>query len=66
MKDIMKIAKSLEESGLLIKSVGEIIKNVARFLAMFLGTLGDKLGSMLAGKAVIRGGDGGIQTWSYS
>ena len=30
MNDIMKIAKSLEESGLLIKGVSETIKNEAR------------------------------------
>ena len=44
MKDIMKIAKSLEESGLLIKGVKGTIKNEAkepkgRFLSMLLGTL---------------------------
>ena len=43
MNDIMKIVKSLEESGLLIKGVSEAIKNEAkeqkgRFLEMFLGT----------------------------
>ena len=48
MNDIMKIVKSLEESGLLIKGVRETIKNEARvhkgeFLGMFLGTLGDSL-----------------------
>ena len=29
MNDVMKIVKSLEESGLLIKNVSEIIKNEA-------------------------------------
>ena len=43
MNDIMKIVKSLEESGLLIKGVSEAIKNEAkeqkgRFLEMFLVT----------------------------
>ena len=36
----MKIVKSLEESGLLIKRVGEAIKNVVKkvgFLGMLLG-----------------------------
>ena len=42
MNDIMKIVKSLEESGLLIKGVSEAIKIEAkeqkgRFLEMFLG-----------------------------
>ena len=45
MNNIMKILKSLEESGLLIKSVSETIKNEAKeqkggFLGMLLGTLG--------------------------
>ena len=44
MKDIMKIVKSLEESGLLIKGVRGTIKNEAkkpkgRFLGMLLVTL---------------------------
>ena len=44
MNDIMKIVKSLEESGLLINSVGETIKNEAKekkagFLGILLGTL---------------------------
>ena len=30
MNDIMKIAKSLEESGLLIKGISELIKNEAK------------------------------------
>ena len=46
--NIMKIVKSLEESGLLIKGVNESIKNEAnkqkgRFLGMLLGTLGASL-----------------------
>ena len=51
MKDIMKIVKSLEELGLLIKGVSETKKH--GFLGMLLGTLGASLlGSMLAGKRV--------------
>ena len=43
---IMKIVKSLEESGLLIKEVNETFKNelkeqIGRFLGMLLDTLGD-------------------------
>ena len=43
MNEIMKIIKSLEESGLLIKAVSKTIKNGAkeqkgRFLRMLLGT----------------------------
>ena len=45
MNDIMKIIKSLEESGVLIKGISETIKNEAKeqkggFLSMSLGTLG--------------------------
>ena len=48
MDHVMKIVQSLEESGLLIKCVGEINKNKAneqkgRFLSMLLGTLGASL-----------------------
>ena len=48
MNDIMKIVKSLEEFGLLIKGVSETIKNEAKeqkeqFLGMLLGTLGVSL-----------------------
>ena len=45
MKDIMKIVKSIQESGLSIKDVSETIKNETKeqkegFLEMLLGTLG--------------------------
>ena len=48
MNDILKIVKSLEESGLLIKGVSETIQNEAKeqqgeFLSMLLGTLGASL-----------------------
>ena len=65
--DILKIVKSLENSGLLLKGVSETIKNEAkeqkgRFLSMLLGTLGASLlGNMLAGKGVIRAGEGTIR-----
>ena len=44
MEDIMKIVKSIEKSGLLIKGISETIRNEAkkqksRFLRMLLGTL---------------------------
>ena len=66
MNDIMKIVKSLEESCLLIKSVSEIIKNVAKekggFLGILLGILGASLlGRLLAGKGTIRVGGGIIR-----
>ena len=56
--DIMKIDKSLEESGLLIKGVNKSIKNKAEeqkggFLGMLLGTLdASVLGNLLAGKGM--------------
>ena len=62
MEDIMTIVKSLEESGLLIKSVNETIKHEAKEQKVrFLGTLLDKLGAsqlgnMSGGKGVIRAG----------
>ena len=62
MNDIMKIAKSLEECGWLIKCVSETSKNEAkeqkdRFLSMLLSTLGDSLlGNLLTGKRTIKGG----------
>ena len=48
MNDIIKIVKSLKDSGLLVKSVSETIKNEAKeqkggFLRMLLGTLGGSL-----------------------
>ena len=59
MNDIVKIVKSLEDSGLLLKGISKTIKNEAReqkgeFLSMLLGTLGaDLLGNILAGKGAI-------------
>ena len=45
MDDILKIFKSLEDSGVLLKGVSETIQNEAKeqrggFLSMLLGTLG--------------------------
>ena len=68
MDDILKIVKSLENSGLLLKGVSEIIQRKAKeqkggFLSMLLGTLGasllgDILSKGLSGKGVIRAGYG--------
>ena len=58
MEDFMKIVKSLEEYGLLIKSVSKTIRNEAkeqngRFISMLLGTLGASLsGNLSTGKRV--------------
>ena len=63
MNDIMKIVKSLEESGLLITTVNETIQNEAKeqkveFLSMLLDTLGASLlGNLLIGKGTIRPGE---------
>ena len=59
----MKIVKSLEESGLLIKSVSKTIKNEAKeqkggFLGMSLDTLGAcLLGNLLTDKGTFRAGE---------
>ena len=63
INDNMKIVKSFEESGLLIKGISEVIKNEAkeqkgRFLGMLLGTLGASLlRNLLTGKDTIRTGE---------
>ena len=67
MNDIMKIVKSLQETGLLIKCVSETIKNEAKeqkgvFLGMLLSTLGASLlGNLLTGKGTIRADEGTIR-----
>ena len=67
MDDILKIVKSLENSGLLLKGVSETIQHEAKeqrggFLRMLLGTLGASLlGDTLSGKGVIRAGEGTIR-----
>ena len=63
MEDILKIVKSLEDSGMLLEGINEAIKNETKeqkrgFLSMLLGTLGASLlGNMLAGKGVMRAGE---------
>ena len=63
----MKIIKSLEDPGLLLKGVSETIQNKVReqkgrFLGMLLDTLGASLlGNMLTGKGINRTGDGIIR-----
>ena len=59
MEDIIKIVKSLEDSGLLLKGVTETVKNEAKeqkegFFSMFLGTLGASLlWNILTGRGAI-------------
>ena len=71
MGDILKIVKSLEASGVLLKGVSEAIQNEAKeqrggFLSMLLGTFGaslpgDVLSKGLFGKGVTRAGEGAIR-----
>ena len=67
MKDIIKIVKSLEDSGLLFKGVSETIQNEAkeqkeRFFRMLLGTLSASLlGNILADPGINRAGEGVIR-----
>ena len=62
--DIIKIIKSLEDSGLLLKGVTETVQNEVKeqkggFVSMLLGTLGASLlGNLLKGKAIYRAGKG--------
>ena len=64
MKDIIKIAKSLENSGLVLQGVSETIQNEAkeqkeRFLSILFGTLGvSLLGNILAEIKMNRAGEG--------
>ena len=63
MENIIKIVKSLEDSGLLLKVVTETVQIEAKqqkggFLIMLLGTLGASLlGNILAGKGINRAGE---------
>ena len=58
MEDLIKIVKSLEDSGLLLKGVTESVPNEVKqqkggFLSMLLGTFGASLlGNLLTGKRV--------------
>ena len=71
MDDILKIVKSFEDSGVLLKGVSETIQHEVKeqkggFLSMLLGTLaasllGDVLSKGLSGSGVIRGGEGTIR-----
>ena len=72
MEDIVKIVKSLEESGLLLDGVTKTVQNEVKeqkggFLSILLGTLGASLlGNLLTGKEIYRAGKGqGIVRASY-
>ena len=63
INDIIKIVKSLEDSGLLLKGVETVQNDVKEqkdgFLSMLLGTLGASLlGNLLTGKRIYRAGKG--------
>ena len=64
IKDIIKIVKSLEDSGLLLKGVTETVQNEVKeqkggFLSILLGTLGASLlGNILTGHGIKRAGEG--------
>ena len=66
MQDLLKTVKSLEDSGLLLDGITETVKNEVKeqkgsFLSMLLSTLGASLlGTMLAGRRVVRAGEGTI------
>ena len=67
MEDLIKIVKSLEDSGLLLKGVTETVQYEVKeqkggFLSMLLGTLGASLlGNILAGKGINRAGEGVVR-----
>ena len=67
MEDLIKIVKSLEDSGLLLKGVTESVQNKVKeqkggFLSALLGTLGASLlGSLVAGKGIRRAGEGVVR-----
>ena len=60
IEDIIKIVKSLEDSGLLLKGVTETVQNEVKeqkggFLSMLLGTLSASLlGNILTGRGINR------------
>ena len=64
MEDIIKIVKSLEDSGLSLKGVTETVQNEVKeqkggFLSMLLGALGASLlGNILAGQGINKKGQG--------
>ena len=63
-EDIIKMVKSLEDSGSLLKGVTETVQNEVKeqkggFLSMLLGTLGASLlGNILTGQGINRAGKG--------
>ena len=64
IEDLIKIVKSLEDSGLLLKGITESVQNEVKeqeegFLSMLLGTLGASLlGNLFTGKGASHAGKG--------
>ena len=64
MKDLIKTVKPLEDSGLLLNGVTELVQNEMKeqeggFLSTLLGTLGASLlVCLLVGKGIHRAGEG--------
>ena len=64
MEDLIKIVKSLEDSGLLLNGVTESVQNEIKeqkvgFISMLLGTLGASLlGNLLPGRGTNKKGKG--------
>ena len=71
MQDLLRIVKSLEDSGILLNGIMETVKNEVKeqkggFLSTILGTLGasllgDLLTKHLSGRGVIRAGEGTVR-----
>ena len=72
VNDIIKILKSLEDSGVILKNVSETIQHESKeqregFLSMLLGTLGASLlGNLLTGGKGVTGAGEGIKKKSNS
>ena len=54
MQDLLKIVKSLEDSGILLNGINETVTNGVKeqkggFLSMFLGTLGASINKKFIG-----------------
>ena len=71
MQDLLKIVKSLDDSGILLDGITKTVKNEVKeqkygFLSMLLGTLGasllgDLLTKNLSGRGAIRAAEGTIK-----
>ena len=63
----MEVIKSLVKDGIVLDGITETVKNEVKgqkdgFLSMFFGKLGASLlGNMLAGRGVLRAGEGTIR-----